>query len=274
MSQTALANPRALVESIARILPQHAQDDFRNLMNSIILDNLVALSPGGSLLQIGGPKQGASAPPVGVTHQVQGANGVLTVSIANPPSPQGTTVFHEFSYSPIISFTKRVTTLPPTQNTAITIPAVGGNYYCRLRSSYDKKTWSPYTLSSTRPIDAGFVESSAMSPGAAFNQTNFAVVSAASVGIESAITINGTGGQFTPYTAIKGTVQSSRPAATIIAPYLGPNAFVGWDGSQYQLKSTLAAVLADDLEPVGAVIAGAPGGGGTGGGNGGRVTAV
>jgi len=277
MSQTIQSNPQALVESVARMLAPSARDDFRNLMNEVILANLTALSPGGNLLRAGGAPAGASAPPVGVTHAVIGANGVLTVGITNPVTPTSTPIYHEFSYSPLVSFKgPGVTTLPPTTATSFQVPAVGGNYYCRLRSSFDRKTWSGYTLSSTQPIDSGYVESSALSSGATFNQTNFAVVETAFEGSGAAVSIHGTAGQFTPYPAIKGSVQSLRPSATIIATELAPNQFVAWDGSQFRLTSTLADLFADDLEPVGAVIAGGgtPGGGGASGGNGGRLSAL
>ncbi len=274
MSQSLQSNPSALVESIARNLPPSARDDFRNLMNECVLANLTALSPGGNLLQIGGPKAGSSAPPVGVSHQATGANGVVTVSIANPSTPQGTPIWHEYSYSPLASFTKNVTTLPPTTSTSITIPAVGANVFGRLRSSFDRKTWTKYQLSSTSPIDAGYVESSALSAGAAFNQTNFALVQSQTSGGATTIAVNGTGGNFTPYTAVKGSIQSMRPSATIVGLELGTNQFLGWDGEQFQISPSLAGVFPDDLEPVGAITAGSstPGGGGASGGNGGRMT--
>lgn len=275
MSQTIQGNPKALIESVVRKLAPTSQDEARQLFN-IFLENLTSLSPGGNLIQPGGPKANSSAPPVGVTHSTTGANGVLTVSVTNPPTPQSTPIYHEFSYSPNVSFVGQgVTTLPPTINTSITIPAVGGNVYCRLRSSYDKKTWSNYSLSATTPIDAGYVESSALSSGSAFNQTNFAEVTTAFDGSAASVNINGPAGQFTPYTAVKGSIQSPRPSATIIATELSPNQVVTWDGSTYRLASSLADSFADNLEPVGAVIAGSgPGGGGASGGNGGRLSAL
>ncbi len=275
MSQTINSNAESLIEDVVRMMPPKAMDRARQLFRDVFLRNLVALSPGGNLIQPGGPQANASKPPVGVTHTVSGANGVLTVSIANPQSPQGTPIYHEFSYSPNISFVGRnITTLPPTTNTSITIPAVGGNFYGRLRSSYDLKTWTNYTLSSRSPIEAGYVESSAISSGATFNQTNLAVVSSESSSDAATIAISGPSGAFTPYIAIKGAVQSRRPSATIVGLQFGPSQFVGWDGSQFQVKNTLAAVLADNLEPVGGVMIGnsQTGGGGTAGGNGGRLT--
>ena len=274
MSQTIQSNPRAMVESIARVLPPHARDDFRLLMNEVLLANLTALSPGGNLIQPGGAKPSASAPPAGVTHSVVGANAQYSVSITNPPGTS-TPIYHELSYSPVVSFSKGVQTLPVTTNTSLQLPSPGGNYFFRLRSSYDKKTWSNYRLTDVKPIDAGLVESSTMAPGAAFNQTNFAVVSPTTAGAE-AISISGPNGQFTPYTAVRGSTQSLRPSATIVGTQFGPSVFVGWDGTQYQPKNTLAEVLADDLEPVGMVELGGStsGGGGTSGSNGGRLTAV
>jgi hypothetical protein len=277
MSQAVQSNPRAMVESVARNLAPAARDDFRLLMNDVMLANLTALSPGGNLIQPGGPKAGSSAAPSGVTHSVSGANAVLTVNISNPSTPSSTSIYHEFSYSPLKSFTKGVTTLPPTTATAITIPAVGSNVYGRLRSSFDQKTWSNYQLSSQSPIDAGFVESSALSPGSAFNQTNFAEVNSQVIGGGvNTVTVNGTGGIYTPYTAVKGSVAKLRPSATIVGTELGSNQFVGFDGLQFHLLSTLAGVFPDELEPVGNVVVGSgvAGGGGVFGGNGGRLTSV
>jgi hypothetical protein len=273
MSQTIQSNPQAMVESIARVLPPSAKDDFRTLMNEVFLANLTALSPGGNLIQPGGPSAGSSTGPAGVTHTVTGANGVATIAITNPPNNKQT-IYHEISYSPVISFTKNVTTQPPTTATSITIPQSGVLAYYRLRSSFDKKTWTDYQMAQTSPVDAGLVESSAMAAGAAFNQTNYAQVNSQTSGPAQTITINGPGGIFSPYTAVRGATQARRPSATIIGTQLGPTQFVGWDGKQFKPLSTLAGVLADNLEPVGAVVVGSgtSGGGGVRGNNGGRLT--
>ena len=272
MSQTIQANPQALVESVARMLPPSSRDDFRNLMNEIVLANLTALSPGGNLIQAGGTKANASAPPKGVTHAVSGANAVYSVEIANPAGAR-TPIYHEISYSPLASFTKNVTTLPATTNTSVSIQSPGGNYYFRLRSSFDKKSWSDYQINKVAPIDAGYVSSEAISPAATFNQTNFATVQWGLAGTSPSVSISGTGGPFTPYVAQKGASQSLRPSATIIGTPQARDQFVGWDGSQFRLAGTLADILADGLEPVGAVFAGSgvPGGGGVTGANGGRL---
>lgn len=267
------ANPLALVESIAQRLHPQAQEDFRNF-SKLLLDNLTALSPGGNLVQIGGAQAGGSKPPVGVTHVVQGANAQYTVAINNPPG-ETRPIWHRVSYGPLVSFSKDVTAMEPTTQTSVVIPTPGTNGFVQLESSYDKKTWSKPQLSSTKPIDAGLVSSSATAPGGVFNQTNYAVVSSKASGAGAAIEVNGTGGNFTPYTAVRGATQVSRPSATIVGNLAGQQ-FVGYDGAHYQLKSTLAQTMDDKLEPVGAVVIGSgqTGGGQTAGGNGGRLTNV
>jgi hypothetical protein len=257
MSQTIQANPRALVESVARNLPPSARDDFRNLLNETILANLIALSPGGNLIQIGGSKTGSSAAPVGVTHSVVGVNGVATVNITNPPSAKTVPIYHEISYSPLKSFTQDVTTLPPTTATSVTIPQSGVNAFYRLRSSYDKVSWSKYQFPTSGPVavDAGLVQATAMTSAAAFNQTNFAEVNSQAAGSAAAITIGGASGPLTSYTAVRGTTQSPRPSGTIVGVEPSSTQFVGWDGAraQFIVKATLASIIADGFEPVGAV---------------------
>lgn len=273
MSNTVQSGLQARIESIARSVAPKAQEDVRQLFAAIV-HNLTALSPGGNLLEIGGAQANASKPPVGVTHSVVGANGVATVAINNPSGAQP--IYHEVSYSPLASFTKNVTTMPSTTATSVTIPQSGVSAFYRLRSSFDKKTWSPYQMASTKAVDAGLVASNALEPGTAFNQTNFASVMGVSSGSLDTVTVNGTGGPFSSYTAVKGSAQSTRPSATLIGSELGPSQFVGYDGSQFHLLSTLAGVFPDNLEPVGFIDlnSGTSGGGGASGGNGGRLTAV
>lgn len=254
MSQTIQANLKVQVESVARMLPPSARDDFRALMNDGIIANLIAQAPGGNLIQPGGAPVGSSAPPVGVTHTASGANGVVTVAITNPATAkQANNILHEISYSPLKSFTQSVTTLPPTTSTNVQVQQPGALNYYRLRSSFDGKTWGPYTLSAQTPIDAGLVESSAMAPAAAFNQTNFGEVNSQASGSSAEVTVSGPGGLLTAYTAVKGSTQQVRPSATIVGIAPGSEQFVGWDGEQFRLKPSLADVFADDLEPVGKV---------------------
>jgi hypothetical protein len=203
---------------------------------------------------------------------------VATVAISNPPSALPGSIWHRIRYAPNVSFIgKNVTTLPETTATSVTIPQSGVNAFYQLQSSHDKVTWSPWQFPTSGPvaIDAGLVGSQAMEPGASFNQTNYAVVNSTGDTPDSIVTIDGSGGRFTPYTAIKGGAESSRPSATIVGLPSGTGRFVGWDGAQFRLVPTLANVLADNLEPVGAVLVGdstQPGGGGSAGGNGGRLT--
>jgi len=205
---------------------------------------------------------------------VAGANGTYTVQINSGTGTRP--IYHEISYAPTVSFTQGVTTLPVTTGSSVSIPAPGNSAVFRLRSSYDQKTWSSYQMASTQPVSAGLVESSAISAGGAFNQTNYAVVSSSSTGAGDVVNIHGTGGQFSSYTAVKGGVQSLRPSATLFGLVQQSKQFVAWDGSQYQLQPNLASALADHLEPVGLVTVGSatPGGGTATGGNGGRLTAV
>ena len=253
MSQTVQANPRALVESVARILPASAADDFRNLMNAVVLDNLTSLSPGGNLLQPGGPPASGSQPPAGCTIGVTGGSGVWTVSIKDPATAKPNTIWHEVSYSPLLSFTQNVTTLPATTSLSLTVPGSGAQAFFRMRVSFDKKTWSGYQAASVTAVNAGQVESTAMAPAAAFNQTNYGVVNSQASGGNALVTVSGTGGDLTAYPAVRGTTQAIRPSATIVGVTPGSTQFVGWDGQQFQLKPTLASVLSDNLEPVGRV---------------------
>jgi hypothetical protein len=276
MSQTIQSNPQAMVESVARGLAPDSRDDFRLLMNEVVIKNLTALSPGGNLITPDGPQSGASAAPAGVTHTATGANGVVTVAIANPSNVPPTGIWHEMSYDSVSSFTKNPTIVPATQATSITIPNSGVNAYYRLRSSFDKVNWGPYQLSSTSPIDAGLVGSDAIEPASVLNQTNYAEVNSQLSGEINTVTVNGTGGLYTPYTAVRGSQQFLRPSATIIGLQSGTSQYVGFDGNQFHLVSNLAHVMPDNLEPVGAVVVGSgvPGGGGVTGGNGGRLTNV
>lgn len=254
MSQTIQGNPKAWIESIARSLPPASAEDFRNF-GQLLVDNLTYVLPGGNFIKPGGSVSGSSAPPAGVTHTVSGANGVATVNVTNPPSAKPQTIYHQVRYSPLVSFTSNVTESEPTTATSITIPQSGVSAFYQLRSSFDKISWSDYQFPTSGPVavDAGLVESSAMSMGGAFNQSNFAEVNSAADGSSVQITVAGTGGANTPYTATRGTTQALRPSATIAGVTPQTEQFVGFDGTQYYAKNTLAGVLDDGLEPVGKV---------------------
>ena len=254
MSQTVQANPRALVENVARNLPPDAADDFRNLMNEIVLGNLTALSPGGNLIKAGGSQPGSSAPPQGVGFSVSGANGVFTVTITPPASAKASTVWYEISYGPLASFTQGVTTMAPSSSLSASIPAPGVSAFFRLRASFDKQSWSAYQLASTAAINAGLVVAEAMASAAAFNQTNYAEVNSQAVGSSAIVTIGGTGGPLTSYTAVKGGTKLVMPSATIVGVAPGSEQFVAVTGDpQFVLKPNLASVFDNGLSPVGKV---------------------
>jgi hypothetical protein len=249
---TVQANPTALIESIARTMPPQSQEDFRNFAN-LLVNNLTYLSPGGNLLQAGGTQANSAAAPTGVTFTATGASGVITVSITDPNTAKAGTIWHEISYCTLASFTQNVTTLPATTATSASINNSGFTGFLRMRVSYDRVNWSGYQALSSGQISAGQIEATAMAPAAAFNQSNYGVVNSAASGGAAAVSISGTGGQFTSYPAVRGTQQQNRPSATIVGVEPQSQQFVGWDGTTFRLKPTLAGVLADDLEPVGAV---------------------
>ena len=252
MSTTIQSHPQALIESVARSFPASAQDDARQLL-TLMVTNLTVLSPGGNLLRPGGAQAGSSAPPMGVGFNVRGGSGVFTVEVTNPATGSNPALWHEISYGPLASFTQNVTTMTPTTSGSVSIPAAGQSYFFRLRSSFDKKTWSAYQLASTSAIAAGLVESGSIAAGATFNQTNYGVVNSQASGSSAAVTVSGTGGNLTAYTAVQGSMETLRPSATIVGVVPQSEQFVAWNGRGFQLKPTLAGVLADDLEPVGKV---------------------
>jgi hypothetical protein len=253
-SPTIQANPRSLIESMARNMPASAQDDTRQLL-TLLLQNVTALAPGGNLLTIGGTQKNAAATPSGVSFQVAGQNGTYTVTITDPSTAKPGTIWHEISYSPLVSFTQNVTTLDATTATSVTVAAPGATNYFRLRVSYDRVNWSGYQVLSTTPVQAGLVQASSMAPAAAYNQTNFATVNSQAAGSAAIVTVSGTGGALTAYAAVKGANQTLQPSATVVGVTPGSNQFVGQDGTTglYELRPTLASVLTDNLTPVGKV---------------------
>src|ERR1700739_66550 len=135
---------QAQIESLSRNLAPGDQEDFRVLMQGIV-SNLVAVSPGNTLITPGGTRQGSSAPPSGVGVKVTGNNGAYAISIQNPSGVSGT-IYHEVSYSPLKSFTSGVTTLPPNAGTSAVVSDPGSTYFFRHRSSFALVNWWPYTL--------------------------------------------------------------------------------------------------------------------------------
>ena len=241
-----------LVESITSSMPAGgAQQDFRTLIG-IIGANLQALSPGGNLIRPGGTAANSSSAPAGVSLHAQGANGVFTLAITNR-NKTASTVFTEISYSAVKGFTSGVTTLPPSSSTSVTLNLPGQTYFFRVRASFDLVNWSGYTLASNTPIASGLVSSAATSNGGAFNQTNFLNVDSVAAGSTANVRIYGTAGPLNSGVAQKGVAQTQLPSATLVNVQPGATVFAGWNGRNYVLKPTLAAVLNDDLTPIGRV---------------------
>jgi hypothetical protein len=245
-----------LVESCCRALGNGTPpdpEDFRQLMTQI-QQNVQANAPGGNWLTHGGAVASGKAAPSGVQFSVTGSNGVYQATITNPSGAQGGTTWHEISYGPLKSFTQTVTTMPPTAGNSVSVNAPGTSYFFRLRSSFDLQNWSAYQPASSTAIDAGKVSSAATVDAGAFNQTNYGVVTSAAVGSTAEVYVQGANGPLTNMVAQKGPAQISLPAATIAGVTPGGDYFVGWTGSRYILRETLADILAqDDVTPIGKV---------------------
>ena len=90
------------------------------------------------------PQQPSSLPPAAPSISVSGANGIFTVTIDKPEQSINKVIYYEISYSSVSSFVGPTTTLPPTTNRFVTIPAHGVTAYFRVRASYDQTDWSAY----------------------------------------------------------------------------------------------------------------------------------
>ena len=238
-----------LIESVVNKLPANVQDDARNLFQAFS----AGIGQTKNSLGIGsGANQANVAAPPPATLAVTGANGAFTITIANPRQASPAPLWHEISYSPVANFTSDVTTLPATQATSLTVNAPGATAYFRLRSSYNQTVWNNYAVQGSS-TEAGLVSSEATSEGGAFNQTNLGTVTSAASGATANVSIQGSSGALSGLVRLKGATQKVLPAATVIGVLPGSNQFVGYDGFRYRLKPTLAAVLADNLVPVGKV---------------------
>lgn len=251
MSTPGLApNDYALIENVVNKLAPASQEDARSLLQSF--SQRIAQLNENTGTSAGQSQQNIAAPPQ-ASLSASGANGVITAMIANPANSQNQPLWHEISVSTSANFTSGVTTLPASQATSVTIPASGQTLYLRLRSSVNRQVWNGYQVYG-QPVEAGLVSSAATSSGGAFNQTNLGIVtSATSVGGAVAVQIAGAGGGLTGLVALKGSTKSVLPAGAIVNVAPNTEQFVGYDGSHYQLKPTLAATLADNLTPIGKV---------------------
>lgn len=245
MTQKNVPTDYALIESAIG----GNKNDLRTLLQNLVLnDQTLATSTG---TQFGQSAQNV-APPAQAGFAVSGANGAYTATIANPAGVVAS-LWHEVSYSTVKGFTSNVTTLPATQATSVTLNLPGQSLFFRLRSSTNRQTWNDYQLSSQSVVSSGLISSAATSAGAAFNQTNFGVVTSTAVGASANVQVQGAGSALSSMVAVKGKNQSILPGATIIGVTPGSSQFVAWTGSNYVLRPTLAAVLDDDLTPVGKV---------------------
>jgi len=247
---------QVLVESVCRSLDQGKMpqtEDFRQLMTQI-QTNVEAALPGGNWVVPGGTKATGANYPAGVGFAVTGANGAFTLQATPPTTLQGKTVWYEFSYCALRSFTQSVTTLPWTTTPKMVENLPNQSLFWRMRVSFDQTNWSPYQLASSSAITSGLVSSSATSDAGAFNQTNYGVVTSVAVGSTAEVQIQGANGPYTSMVAQKGPTQSSLPGATIVGVTPGSDQFVGFNGSKYILRSTLADLLSDDaVTPIGKV---------------------
>lgn len=266
----------SLIESVCK--PNSNIQDHRTLLEAIV-SQLGALNQSAGISPVaptsGTQKQAGLAPPL-ASAMAAGANGAITLAITNPSMASNATVYHEVSYSTVKNFSQNVTTLPKTAQTSVNIPAPGQSPFIRYRSSFDGVHWNSHQLIQNSAVDAGLQTSAATSNGVVLNQSNYAtVVGQPSTGGIPSIQIYGPTGPYNGYTRVKGTVQASRPSATIINSNYQSDSYVAWDGKQYQVGSSLPDTFNDTWEPVGvAAVNGTPGGGGSAGGNGGRLTAV
>jgi len=251
---------QVLTESICRSLDLGQMpdtEDFRQLMNQV-QSGITAALPGGQWPTAGGTKATGQTYPSGVGFSVTGSNGSFTASMTNSTAKasgtQGQTVWYQIRYSPLSSFTANVTTMPATTATSVVINAPGETLFFQLRSSFDQVNWSPWQMASSTAISSGLVSSAATSNAGALNQTNYGVVTSVAVGSSAEVQIQGANGPYTSMVAQKGPVQTALPGATIVGVTPGSNLFVGWDGSKYVLRATLADVLGDDdFTPIGKV---------------------
>jgi hypothetical protein len=244
-----------------------------------MIDQLTALNQSAGISPVhptSSTQAAAGTPPPLASAAAAGANGTIALSITNPSLPANATVYHEVSYSTVKNFSQNVTTLPKTAQTSVVIPAPGQTPFIRYRSSFDGVHWNSHQFVQNTAVEAGLQSSAATSNAVVLNQSNYAtVVGQPSSGGIPTIQVYGPSGPYHGYTRVKGTVQSSRPSATLINEDYQADTFVAWDGEKYQTGSSLPSTFNDDWEPVGvAAVNGAPGGGGATGGNPGRLTNV
>ena len=229
----------ALIESVIRYLPGSSQEDARQLFQSQQLGN----APGQSAANI------ATPPPPSLA--VTGGNGVFNVTVTPPSLSPPANLWYRISYSPVKGFTSGVTTLEPSTATSLVLNLPGETLFFRVEASYNKTVWSTPVLASNTAAQSGLVSSAATADAASFNQTNLGIVTSTAVGSAVAAQIQGAGGSLTSLVGIKGSVEKVLPPATIVGVTPGATLYAAWNGENYSIEPTLAAVLADGMTPIG-----------------------
>lgn len=238
----------AQIEAVRSKLPADASEDFRIFAEGLV-NWIGSINP--NVPQAGGVAANSQATPAGCGIVATGANGAFTLAITNGKNTRP--VWHRVSYSTLKNFSANVTVMPVTTATSLTLNLPGQSCFFQLESSFDQVNWSAAVLAASAAVNSGLVSSAATAEGASFNQTNFGVVSSAAAGASANVLVNGANGPFTSLPRQKGATQTLLPSATIAGVTPGTDKFVAWDGQHYVVRSTLAAVLADDLAPIGKV---------------------
>lgn len=230
---------------------------MRTLLNAFSSQiSAIAVGTGVQLLE---PTSGAQpqTPVTPTPPQVQigvtGANGAYTISITPPSQTISATLYYEVSYSTASNF-GNATVLPLTPSTGFTYNAPGTSLFWRVRASYDKSHFGAYSPAGTTVISAGLQSSAATENANVLNQTNYATVDSQANGTGSAnVRVFGPSGPGFMYPAVKGSVETIMPSATIVNVPLSSSQVVAHDGSTYQVQPTLPQVLADGMTPTGSV---------------------
>jgi hypothetical protein len=239
----------AQINSAAR-----GNSDLRETLTAIhlSLQSLYAQTGTTPLTKVDAGTPAFTAPPAIGQLNVTGANGNFSVSITPANTAGNAVVYQELSSSPVANFASGVTVYPVSSNTSYVFTNPGAILYWRLRSSYNQKNWSNYTVQ-PGVVSAGQVSSAAAASNLSLNQSNFATVDSVANGSSATVRVYGSGGVGTAWTTILGSDSKVMPAGTIVNVAYGSNGFVAWDGAQYQFKPQLTQTFPDTWVPVGKV---------------------
>ena len=228
-----------------------------DLQNALLgmYDQLDMLNQAGGtnfLSPVNSQQQPAAAPPAQAGLSMTGANGVFTIAITPAAQSVNAVLYHELSFSLESNFSSGVTILPVSAATNQTYAAPGLSVYWRLRSSFDQKNWNAYTFQGG-VVSAGLQSSAATENANVLNQTNYASIDSVAAGASANLRVFGKSGVGFMYPAVKGSVETILPSATIVNVPLSSNQVVAFDGDKYQVQPTLPQVLADGMTPTGSV---------------------